>query len=176
MNKRTFIKLSSAMMASPIISPLLAAMPDDKLTNWAGNLEYGTERLYSANSLEQVREFVPKQSKLKVLGTRHCFNTHCQQHRRISVGAADGQNRRAGRDGAHGDRRGRHELRPALPRSRQQGLCAAQPRVAASYFDRGRVQHRDAWLRGQERESGDGGFRAGTGDRVRRRGAIVAAR
>ena len=75
MNKRTFIKLSSAMMASPIISPLLAAMPDDKLTNWAGNLEYGTERLYSANSVEQVREYVAKQSKLKVLGTRHCFNT-----------------------------------------------------------------------------------------------------
>ena len=75
MNKRTFIKLSSAMMASPILSPLLAAMPDDKLKNWAGNLEYSTDRLYSANSLEQVREFVTKQSKLKVLGTRHCFNT-----------------------------------------------------------------------------------------------------
>ncbi len=63
------------MMASPIISPLLAAMPDEKLKNWSGNLEYGTERLYSANSVEQVREFVAKQSKLKVLGTRHCFNT-----------------------------------------------------------------------------------------------------
>src|SRR5882724_5218025 len=75
MNKRTFIKLSSAMMASPIISPLLAAMPDDKLKNWSGNLEYGTQRLYSANSVQQVREFVTKQSKLKVLGTRHCFNT-----------------------------------------------------------------------------------------------------
>jgi xylitol oxidase len=75
MNKRTFIKLSSAMMASPIISPLLAAMPEDKLTNWSGNLEYGTEHLYSATSVEQVREFVAKHSKLKVLGTRHCFNT-----------------------------------------------------------------------------------------------------
>ena len=75
MNKRTFIKLSSAMMATPIISPLLAAMPDDKLKNWSGNLEYDTERLYSANSLEEVRAFVAKESKLKVLGTRHCFNT-----------------------------------------------------------------------------------------------------
>jgi xylitol oxidase len=75
MNKRTFIKLSSAMMATPIISPLLAAMPDEKLKNWSGNLEYGTEHLYSANSVEQVREFVAKHSKLKVLGTRHCFNT-----------------------------------------------------------------------------------------------------
>jgi alditol oxidase len=75
MNKRTFIKLSSAMMATPIISPLLAAMPDEKLKNWSGNLEYGTERLYSADSLEEVRAFVAKSGKLKVLGTRHCFNT-----------------------------------------------------------------------------------------------------
>jgi xylitol oxidase len=75
MNKRTFIKLSSAAIASPILSPLMSAMPDDKLTNWAGNLEYSTERLYSAISAEQVREFVSKTSKFKVLGTRHCFNT-----------------------------------------------------------------------------------------------------
>jgi alditol oxidase len=75
MNKRTFIKLSSAMMASPIISPLVGAMSEDKLKNWAGNLEYGTERLSSANSVEQVQEFVAKRDKLKVLGTRHCFNT-----------------------------------------------------------------------------------------------------
>src|SRR5437764_2337253 len=74
MNKRTFIRLFSALMASPIISPLLARAAKDKLTNWAGNLEYGTDRLYSANSLEQVRDYVKKQSKLKVLGTRHCFN------------------------------------------------------------------------------------------------------
>jgi len=74
MNKRTFIRLFSALMASPIISPLLARAAKDKLTNWAGNLEYGTDRLYAANSLEQVRSYVKKQNKLKVLGTRHCFN------------------------------------------------------------------------------------------------------
>src|SRR6201997_1229827 len=74
MNKRTFIKLSSAMIAGPVVSRLFAWLPGDQLKNWAGNLEYSTDRLYSANSLEQVREFVRKQSKLKVLGTRHCFN------------------------------------------------------------------------------------------------------
>jgi xylitol oxidase len=31
--------------------------------------------LYSAHSREDVRQFVQKQSKLKVLGSRHCFNT-----------------------------------------------------------------------------------------------------
>jgi len=44
------------------------------LTNWAGNLAYGTDRLYSARSPEDVRNFVREHSKLKVLGTRHCFN------------------------------------------------------------------------------------------------------
>jgi xylitol oxidase len=74
MNKRTFIRLFAATIASPVISPLLAWASGHKLKNWAGNLEYNTDRLYSANSLAQVRSYVKKQSKLKVLGTRHCFN------------------------------------------------------------------------------------------------------
>src|ERR1700720_998855 len=74
MDKRSFIKLLSAMMAGPAVSPLFARLPVSKLTNWAGNFEYSTENLYPANSVEQVREFVKAQNKLKVLGTRHCFN------------------------------------------------------------------------------------------------------
>jgi xylitol oxidase len=74
MDKRTFIKLSSALFASPVISRLFAWASPDKLRNWAGNLEYSTENLYPANSLEQVQSFVKKQNRLKVLGTRHCFN------------------------------------------------------------------------------------------------------
>ena len=73
-NKRTFIKLSSATIASPAVLRLLAWAGADKLTNWAGNLEYSTDHLYAAKSLEQVQEFVRKQAKLKVLGSRHCFN------------------------------------------------------------------------------------------------------
>lgn len=74
MNKRDFLRLCSAVMASPAIAPLLAWAANDKLKNWAGNLEYSTDRLYSANSLEQVRSYVQAQSRLKVLGSRHCFN------------------------------------------------------------------------------------------------------
>jgi xylitol oxidase len=84
MDKRTFIKLSSALLAAPVLSPLLSwlsteqasaqNMPAEKLKNWAGNIEYSTEKLYPANTLEQVRDYVRKQEKLKVLGTRHCFN------------------------------------------------------------------------------------------------------
>ena len=74
MNKRRFIRLFAALMASPIIAPLLTWASNNKLKNWAGNLEYGTDRLYSASTLDEVRSYVRKQSKLKVLGTRHCFN------------------------------------------------------------------------------------------------------
>jgi alditol oxidase len=74
MDKRSFIKFLSAIMAGPIVSPLFAKLPDSKLKNWAGNLEYSTENLYAATSVDQVRQFVKQQNKFKVLGTRHCFN------------------------------------------------------------------------------------------------------
>jgi len=90
MNKRTFIRLFSAVMASPAISPLLAWATKDKLKNWAGNLDYSTDRLYSANSLDQVRSYVKKQNRLKVLGTRHCFNNIADStHNLLSLKSMD---------------------------------------------------------------------------------------
>jgi xylitol oxidase len=74
MEKRTFLKIASTMMASPILSRLHAWAAPDKMKNWAGNLEYSTDRLYSAASMRDVQRFVKVQSHLKVLGTRHCFN------------------------------------------------------------------------------------------------------
>jgi xylitol oxidase len=74
MNKRAFLKLISAAMSMPGISPLLVWAGAEKLKNWAGNVEYGTDHLYSATSVEQAQEFVKRHARLKVLGTRHCFN------------------------------------------------------------------------------------------------------
>jgi xylitol oxidase len=74
LNKRSFIKLFAAVMASPVIAPLLAWASKNRLKNWAGNLEYSTDRLYPADSLAQVKNYVQKENRLKVLGTRHCFN------------------------------------------------------------------------------------------------------
>jgi xylitol oxidase len=74
MKKRTFLKLSSALMTAPLFSPLTGWATGEKLKNWAGNLEYGTTKLYHAKSTTQVSDFVKKHSKFKVLGTRHCFN------------------------------------------------------------------------------------------------------
>ena len=64
-----------AAMASPVLAPLAAWMEKQKLTNWAGNVTYATDRLHEADSVEQVRTFVRAEKKLKVLGTRHCFNS-----------------------------------------------------------------------------------------------------
>ncbi|HET7889980.1 MAG TPA: FAD-binding protein [Candidatus Sulfotelmatobacter sp.] len=74
MNKRAFLKFFAAVLASPALSSLFTRAASEKLKNWAGNLQYGTDRLYSATSLAQVRDYVKKENKFKVLGTRHCFN------------------------------------------------------------------------------------------------------
>src|SRR5580700_5259364 len=74
MNKRTFIKLLAATFASPTVARMLAREGGEGLKNWAGNLEYSTERVYTSTSLEQVKAYVKKENRLKVLGTRHCFN------------------------------------------------------------------------------------------------------
>jgi alditol oxidase len=74
MNKRTFLKLFAVIVAIPAVSRLLAWAGGEKLMNWAGNVEYSTQRLYTASSIEQVRDYVRKENQLKVLGTRHCFN------------------------------------------------------------------------------------------------------
>src|SRR5215212_9318335 len=74
MKKRTFIKVSSALVSGSVISPFVSWHPGDKLKNWAGNLEYSTDQLHEAGSVEQVQGFVKKYDELKVLGSRHCFN------------------------------------------------------------------------------------------------------
>lgn len=70
MDKRTFLKLLSAAGAAPVT----AWTSDGALSNWAGNLTYGTSRLREASNIDQVRTQVRALSKMKVLGTRHCFN------------------------------------------------------------------------------------------------------
>jgi xylitol oxidase len=74
MDKRTFLKAVSAFTAGPVVSPLLAWASGDKLKNWAGNIEYSTENLYAATSPDLVKDFVKNRAKVKVLGSRHCFN------------------------------------------------------------------------------------------------------
>ena len=61
-------------MTAPLLSPLSGWANADKLRNWAGNLEYSTEKLELGKNLREVQAIVRKYPRLKVLGTRHCFN------------------------------------------------------------------------------------------------------
>jgi alditol oxidase len=74
MNKRTFIKLFAGAFASRPVIRMLAWAGPERLRNWAGNVEYSTDRVQTFDSLEQLQDCVKKETKLKVLGTRHCFN------------------------------------------------------------------------------------------------------
>lgn len=74
MDKRTFLQLCSATVATRFLAGLLGRSPDTKLTNWAGNLEYGTDKQFFPRSLEEIQEFVKARASVKALGTRHCFN------------------------------------------------------------------------------------------------------
>jgi alditol oxidase len=74
MKKRDFIKLSSALATGAIFSPMISFSQNEKLKNWAGNLTYSTGNVYYPKSVEEVQTLIKKYSKIKTLGTRHCFN------------------------------------------------------------------------------------------------------
>ncbi|HWB25516.1 MAG TPA: D-arabinono-1,4-lactone oxidase [Chitinophagaceae bacterium] len=74
MKKRTFLKLSSMAVAGAALKPMAAWAQNETITNWSGNLTYGTHKLTNAMSAGEVKNFVQQHKKFKVLGTRHCFN------------------------------------------------------------------------------------------------------
>jgi len=45
------------------------------ISNWAGNLTYSAARLHAPETVAQVQEQVRRQHKLRVLGSRHFFNS-----------------------------------------------------------------------------------------------------
>src|SRR5215469_2568758 len=81
MNKRTFLKLCTAAATMPL--EISAFASPEKLTNWAGNIEYSTDNVTSANSVAAVQGFVRKHSNFKTLGTRHCFNRIADSHQQL---------------------------------------------------------------------------------------------
>ena len=78
MDKRTFLKTCSALMAGGILSPLASCRPEEAAlpprTNWAGNLTYSTDRLHLPQTVAEAQELVRNTPKLRPLGSRHCFN------------------------------------------------------------------------------------------------------
>lgn len=77
--RREFLKLGAAAVGAAATSrPSRAAGQETpgtgRITNWAGNYTYGVDRVHEAASVDEVRELVASRSRLKALGTRHCFN------------------------------------------------------------------------------------------------------
>src|SRR5580700_6187350 len=74
MKRKTFIRMGTTLMASRALAPLDLFAQGPRLQNWAGNLTYSTGNVQYPRTVEEVQELVKKHLKLKVLGTRHCFN------------------------------------------------------------------------------------------------------
>ncbi|MEI9910197.1 MAG: FAD-binding protein [Bacteroidota bacterium] len=77
MNKRTFLKTSSALTGAALLSRFAGCAPEESkahLNNWAGNLEYSTGNVYYPKTVEEVQEVVKKCKQLTALGSRHSFN------------------------------------------------------------------------------------------------------
>ncbi|MGZ3926940.1 MAG: FAD-binding protein [Mucilaginibacter sp.] len=75
MKRKTFIQLSTTLMATPLLSSLSGWAQAPRLKNWAGNLTYSTDKVQYPKTVAEVQQLVKKLPKLKALGTRHCFNT-----------------------------------------------------------------------------------------------------
>jgi len=75
MDTRTFLKTSSLLLGGAVLSRLTACRSTRApLTNWAGNLEYGTANVHYPTSVGQVQDVVKRCRRIRALGTRHSFN------------------------------------------------------------------------------------------------------
>ena len=76
MDKREFLKTSGIFVTGTMLSRFLSGEQSSApRTNWAGNLTFSTDRIYSPSSLEEVQQVVKHCSKLRALGARHSFNS-----------------------------------------------------------------------------------------------------
>src|ERR1700748_2541564 len=74
MKRKTFIQLSTTLMATPLLSSLNSWAAQPRLKNWAGNLTFSTDNVQYPKTVEDVQQWVKKLPKMKALGTRHSFN------------------------------------------------------------------------------------------------------
>jgi xylitol oxidase len=82
-NKRAFLKVFSSAIATPLLGRISTMLAKEALTNWAGNITYSTDRVHQASTVEEIRSHLQSEDKLKVLGTRHCFNSIADSHHNL---------------------------------------------------------------------------------------------
>jgi xylitol oxidase len=81
-NRKKFLQTTSVITGGIILSDIVACNAPEKtpamnepLTNWAGNLTYGTSNVYYPKTVAELQEVVKKYDKLTALGSKHSFNT-----------------------------------------------------------------------------------------------------
>ena len=75
MDKREFLKTSGAFVTGTLLSRFARAADGAPRTNWAGNLTYHADHLYTPRTVEEVRQNVKQCASVRALGSRHSFNT-----------------------------------------------------------------------------------------------------
>lgn len=58
-----------------MITQMMACKNEETRTNWAGNLTYSTDNLHNPVTVKEVQKVVNRLDELRVLGSRHSFNT-----------------------------------------------------------------------------------------------------
>ncbi|KAA5541220.1 FAD-binding protein [Adhaeribacter rhizoryzae] len=74
MQNKTNRNLSPTGQTNSRLTSLSTGLSDSIITNWAGNIQFTTDKVYFPDTVAEVQELVQKHDKLKVLGSRHCFN------------------------------------------------------------------------------------------------------
>lgn len=76
MNRNTFLKTSSVLVAGGLLSPSMSCnqQPTTVRKNWAGNYAYKAPTLNQPKTVEEVQALVKATDKQKALGSCHCFN------------------------------------------------------------------------------------------------------
>lgn len=76
MNKREFLKTSGAVVAGSMLSKFSSSQQQPApRENWAGNITYSTDHVFTPASTAEVQDVVKRCAKLRALGSRHSFNT-----------------------------------------------------------------------------------------------------
>ncbi len=78
MNRRELLQSVSLLLGYSSVKRLAGAteIQDAAIprTNWSGNLHYSTDKVFAPTTAEEAASIVRSNSKIKALGSRHCFN------------------------------------------------------------------------------------------------------
>jgi alditol oxidase len=76
MTKRTFLKTATILTAGATLPQLFSSCNEKAVprTNWAGNLTYSTDNLFSPQTVAALQKIIKQCKKVRGLGTKHCFN------------------------------------------------------------------------------------------------------